>query len=207
MTRRSLISDLDAQVERPELRTFKFDPLERVLASRGRYVAAALTAVRAFIVSGAKPDMPNLASYAGYSATVRGALVWLGYPDPAASMERAREDDPELGELRDVMQQWAQFIGLNVEATAKALIRLAEERVRDENTGRESSEYARAELRDTLLVVAGGRVGIDTARFGRWLRSRKGRVVTLLHAGSPRRVRFEPSGLSTGTTRWRLRVL
>ena len=83
MTRRTLVCDLDAQLERPELRTFVFDPVERVLADRGRYVGAALTLVRAFVTSGAQADMPPLASYGDYSATVRGALVWLGKSDPA----------------------------------------------------------------------------------------------------------------------------
>ena len=35
MTRRGLIANLDAKVERPELREFSFDPIERVLADRG----------------------------------------------------------------------------------------------------------------------------------------------------------------------------
>jgi hypothetical protein len=35
MTRPTLLCDLDAEMERPELRTFKFDPVERVLSDRG----------------------------------------------------------------------------------------------------------------------------------------------------------------------------
>ena len=43
MTRRTLVSMLDAQVERPELRQFQFDPFLRVLGNRAAYVAACLT--------------------------------------------------------------------------------------------------------------------------------------------------------------------
>jgi putative DNA primase/helicase len=201
MTRRTLVSDLDAEMERPELRTFDFDPVERVLANRGKYVAAALTVVRAFVQSGKKPDIPPLASYGDYTNAVRGALVWLGKADPAESMERAREDDPELSALRAVMTQWTQQIGLNVAATAKVFIQKAELHQRDDETGRQLPEYLNPELRDALLSIAAGRMGIDSAKFGYWLRAKKGRITTLPEAG---RVRFEPAGVSHGSARWKL---
>jgi putative DNA primase/helicase len=208
MTRRTVVCDLDAQEERPELRTFAFDPVERVLADRGRYVAAALTIVRAFVISDAKPDLAPLASYADYSATVRGALVWLGRSDPVLSMEGAREDDPELSELLDVMAQWQQHIGLNTDSPAKAIIHLADLHKHDDETGRQLPDYANPDLRDTLLAVAHGRIGIDAGRFGKWLRSKKGRVVSLQLPHDQRaRVRFEARGLTQGVARWRLTSL
>jgi hypothetical protein len=137
------------------------------------------------------------------STTVRGALVWLGRPDPALSMEQARQDDPELGELRDVMTQWIRHIGLNVEAPAKTLLHKAELRQRDDETGRQLQELAYPDLRDALAAVAGGRGGIDAARFGRWMRGKKGRVVTLELPNSRReRVRFETRGETGGAARW-----
>jgi putative DNA primase/helicase len=203
MTRRTVVCDRDAEEERPELRTFAFDPVEQVLADRGRYVAAALTVVRAFVVSNEKPGLAPLASYADYSATVRGALVWLDKPDPVLSMEGARDDDPELGELREVMTQWQQHIGLNIETPAKALIHLADLHKHDDETGRQLPDYANPDLRDTLLAVAHGRVGIDAGRFGKWLRAKKGRVVTLqLPPYQRARVRFEARGLTQGVARW-----
>ena len=50
--RRAITTNLDPEVERPELRQFDFDPVERVLANRGEYIAAALTICRAYIVAG-----------------------------------------------------------------------------------------------------------------------------------------------------------
>ena len=47
MVRRAVVCTLDAGVERPELREFKFDPIDRVLQNRGAYVAACLTIARA----------------------------------------------------------------------------------------------------------------------------------------------------------------
>lgn len=205
MTRRTLICNLDAQMERPELRIFTFDPVQRVLVDRGRYVAAALTVVRAFVVSGECPDMAPLASYGDYTATVRGALVWLGRADPVASMERARADDPELEELRDVMTEWADRFGRHTEVTAKAVAKEAERRGADDETGCLLPEFANPGLRDALLVVAAGRGGIDTARLGRWLRARKGHIVAIRHHGSIIRVCFETRGETDGSARWQLR--
>ena len=205
MTRRTLLCDLDAQMERPELRAFKFDPVAQVLADRGRYVAAALTLVRAFMVSNASPKLTPLASYTDYTATVRGALVWLGKSDPAASMEQAREEDPELSELREIMMQWRKCIGLNVEVAAKAVTRQADQRILDQDTGRMLPDYANPELRDSLLAVAGTRGGIDNGRLGKWLRARKGRVVAAPE--TQEKLRFEARGMTAGMTRWRLSVV
>jgi len=53
MVRRAVICTLDARVERPELREFKFDPIDRVLQDRGPYVAGCLTISRAYKTAGA----------------------------------------------------------------------------------------------------------------------------------------------------------
>jgi hypothetical protein len=89
LCRRVLTVNLDTEVERPELRQFKFDPVERVLANRGVYIAAALTICRAYIVAGRPCMAPKLASFEGWSDTVRSALIWLGKADPVQSMENA----------------------------------------------------------------------------------------------------------------------
>lgn len=204
LTRRTLVCDLDAEMERPELRDFTFSPVERVLSDRGAYVAAALTVVRAFVISGDRPHIFPLASYEDYTATVRGALVWLGYPDPALSMERAREDDPDLSSLRAVMGQWLHHVGLNVETSCKTLAQSADMH-RHDDYGRMLPEYTHGELRDALLAIAPGRQGIDTVRLGKWLKSKKGRVVMMtLPDGQRVRMRFESGGATDGSVRWRL---
>jgi hypothetical protein len=73
-------------------------------------------------------------------------------------MERARDDDPELNELREVMAQWNLHVGLNVDGSAKALVQDAERRRYDEDTGRPLPDYANPELRDALLAIAGIRL-------------------------------------------------
>jgi putative DNA primase/helicase len=96
MTRRGLVANLDPKCERPELRTFGFDPVERVLDNRGAYIAAAITITRAYIAAGC-PNVCKtpLGSYAGWSRMVRSPLVWLGGADPVNSMDELRQEDPE----------------------------------------------------------------------------------------------------------------
>ena len=73
--------------------------------------------------------------------------------------------------------------------------------------GSELQDYANPDLRDTLMAVAGNRGAIDASRFGKWLRGKKGRVVTLPIHEERRRVRFEAHGLTDGAARWRLATL
>jgi hypothetical protein len=42
VVRRTLVADLDPQMERPELRKFEHDPIAAILADRGKYVSACL---------------------------------------------------------------------------------------------------------------------------------------------------------------------
>jgi putative DNA primase/helicase len=204
MVRRTLVCDLNAEMERPELRKFDFDPFRFVLDNRGKCIAEVLILVRAFLTSGDQPEMLPIASYSDWSRVARAPLVWLGMPDPVLSMEAARADDPELTELRDIMGLWHRHIGMGVEAPAKNLTKIAELRVTDD-TGRQLHEYTHPELHDALMAVAAGRNGVDGTKFGRWLGARKGRVVSLKVRGDVvERVRFEPAGATGGVSRWRL---
>jgi len=55
MVRRGFMCHLEALEERPELRAFERDTLKQVAADRGRYVAAGLTIIRAYLAAGAPP--------------------------------------------------------------------------------------------------------------------------------------------------------
>jgi putative DNA primase/helicase len=118
LTRRVITVNLDPQMERPELRQFNFDPIERVLAGRGKYIAAALTIGRAYVVAGRPDRLPRLASFEDWSDLVRSSLVWLGKADVVDSMENARAEDPERGELSDLLEAWAKVMGRHFQAPA-----------------------------------------------------------------------------------------
>ncbi len=57
--------------------------------------------LRAYFAAGRPNGAPRLASFEGWSDTVRSALIWLGKADPVASMELARAEDPERGDPAD----------------------------------------------------------------------------------------------------------
>jgi len=196
MTRRTLICSLDAGVERPELRTFDFDPLQQVLANRGLYLAACLTVVRAYIAAGYPISLPPLASYGVWSNTVRSALVWLGCDDPVVAMNTARDDDPELAALREVVTAWAQYLTVGMRYTAKSIVDEAESRSLDPDTGRQTDRFRFPELRDALLKIAGERGSINTKRLGNWLQGREGRIINGL------RVRRSKELHRTGVVVW-----
>ena len=58
LVRRTLTCNLDAKVERPELREFSFDPIARCIADRAAYIAAAITIARAYRAFGDASRLP-----------------------------------------------------------------------------------------------------------------------------------------------------
>lgn len=96
LTRRVLIGRLDSELERPELRAFRGDPVATVMRERGRYLAACLTVVRVYIVAGKPGRLPRLGSYGGLVRS--GALGrWYGSTVPTratALRRRARTTRP-----------------------------------------------------------------------------------------------------------------
>lgn len=104
MTRRVVQINPDPAVEMPATRSFaRPNLLANVKANRGRYVSAALTIVRAWIVAG-KPhtDCQAVGGYNAWSDHCRQPLLWLGQCDPARSLFDGIAEDPErvvLGRL------------------------------------------------------------------------------------------------------------
>src|SRR6516162_6492372 len=95
-TRRILRISLDAKQEKPEYRKFKRNPYLDVLRDRGRYLWAALTVVRAYIVAGKPNRLPWIGEpFSAWSDLVRSALVWLDYEDPFVTTEATRDNDPD----------------------------------------------------------------------------------------------------------------
>jgi putative DNA primase/helicase len=95
-TRRILRISLDAKQEKPEYRKFKANPYRDVLTNRGRYLWAALTVVRAYIVAGKPNRLPWIGEpFSAWSDLARSALVWLDYEDPFVTTEATRLNDPD----------------------------------------------------------------------------------------------------------------
>ncbi|KXV35721.1 topoisomerase [Gluconobacter thailandicus] len=177
MTRRTVICNLDAGVEQPELRQFAFNPIEAVMKDRGKYVAACLTVVQSYMLKGDPQTSPNLASFEVWSRTVRAALTWLGHEDPCDSMDEARADDPEMDEMRSLIGSLgdAMGIGRQFAKPLSEIERLANSHVTDPASG---MTLKFPELHDALGRIAGSPSGkINTRSLGRWFMNKKGRIV------------------------------
>jgi len=76
LVRRALTSHMDAKMERPESRTFDFDPVDRIKANRGKYLAAVFTIVRAYMAAGSPPmEAEAFGGFDGWSRMVRYPLI------------------------------------------------------------------------------------------------------------------------------------
>jgi hypothetical protein len=172
MVRRGLVCDLEALAERPELRLFRRDALTHARNNRARYVAAALTVTRAYLAAGAPQVCGPFGSYADWSRMVRSPLVWLGERDPILSMEKTREEDPELTHMREFFDLWPLYLRLDMAYTTARIIEIAGEQT--------SNNYNAPLLREFLLKVAarkGKESEISPERLGWWLRRISGRIV------------------------------
>jgi putative DNA primase/helicase len=173
LVRRTLTCNLDAKVERPELREFAFDPIARVHADRGSYIAAAITIARAYRAFGdTAAGYRPLAGYAAWSKMVREPLLWLGERDPVGSMELMRASDPKRAAAYELVRRWERRIGLGKVVSVRDIITVAN------HTKERSQSYRFPKFRSLLLEHAGMTKGdaIDPVRLGKWLHREHGRV-------------------------------
>jgi len=184
---------VDPKCERPELRKFNFCPLEETAKRRPELVIAALTILRAYHVAG-RPKQPNLnplGSFDEWSDWVRSALVWLGEPDPCLTMAAARDTDPELKQLRNLLGAWHELF-----PTAVTIKRAIEE-ARTYAGNNPDLQARRAALLEAMEAIAADRRGDINARvLGIWITRHKGRIVDGLC--------FEEDGVSHHTTLWKV---
>jgi putative DNA primase/helicase len=198
LIRRALMSTLDPECEKPENREFATeDPILILRRDRPKYVALALTMLRAFFCAGSpRPDgTASLGSFEAWSEMVRFCLIWLGEADPCETMEKVRRSDPILGTLAAVLDQWHCTIGPSLTNVNKVIAKACEQQ--DAYNG--SSQFLHPGLRDALLVVADDRGTINSKRLGKWLSKNQGRVAN--------HKRIVAGGLCDGVTMWKLDVL
>jgi hypothetical protein len=169
IVRRVVVCSLDANMERPELRKFTGNPVATVLADRGKYIAAVLTILRAYLCAGSPSTCDPFASFEEWSRLIRASLVWLDRADPVATTEKARSDDPTRGNLQAVVAAWQNIFGVGYDQriTAGKLVETAL-----------LAGEKEADLNKALTAVATrpGRNEIEPGQLGRWLGRNKGRV-------------------------------
>jgi len=167
MTRRCITIHLSPECEIPAARSFKRPELVRdVLRERGRYVSAALTIVRAWVVAGRlKAARKSLAGYGDWSDLCRQPLLWLGLADPTESVFEAMAEDPDRETLARILGAWQSVFG-----KTPAMVRHAVKQA-------SAFHDEHAELREVLHDIADERGEINRRRLGWWIRRHAGRIV------------------------------
>ncbi len=187
MIRRGITIHLNATEERPEQRKFKLRPDQVIIKERGKYVAAALTIVRAYLVSGDKVSVTPLASFEEWCRFCREPLIWLGYSDPIKSQDTAREDASSTDWRPD-------FIAYLYSAFAKEIA--ANQGFRTNQVTSHFNDLSQASdekvIQATLLksLVGDGRV-IDSQRLGTQLKHLVGKVCSYGPEDQRLKLRFD----------------
>lgn len=173
LTRRAVVSRLDAGVADPAAREFASDPVEDAIAQRSDLVVAALTIMRAYITA-SRPKQTGRAigGFEKWASVVRDALMWVGVADPVLSQAVLRSLDPKLDGLNNVFAQWATYFGSERMTVNEVITKATEDLFAN---GR--AEVLRRPLRDALVAVAGNNGNINPNSFGRWLLSNQGRII------------------------------
>jgi hypothetical protein len=123
--RRVVPIDLDPRCEHPEDRSgWRHENLRAyVRAERQRFVVAALTMLRAYVIAGEPGHgRPTKGSYEAWDRRVRGAIIWAGGADPLGGAQRIRhEGDEDLERMRDLLAAWHVRLGDQAHSIASAI--------------------------------------------------------------------------------------
>lgn len=168
MTRRCVVINIDPQCETPAARLFsRPNLLQEVLQERGKYVSAALTIIRTWIVAG-KPRTASkeLGGYTVWSDICRQPILWLGLPDPVEKVfEGMVEDQTELQRLLNAW--WGCFE--NSSKMLRDVTRYLADNYQDE---------AVLELKEVLAEIAGEKGGVlNNRKLGWWLKRNENKIV------------------------------
>jgi putative DNA primase/helicase len=182
LTRRTLLCQLDAGMERPELRSFKRNVLETARAERGPLVAAALTVLRAWHLARTAIGIEPLGSFEEWSFRIRQPLMWLDRIDPCESITTVRESDPSRSLLITVLEQWKLCLGFAGTHTIKQVIERA---------------LVDQDFFNAIVPVASTSQGtISNQRLGRWLSKNEGKIANGL--------KLQRAGLVNGFPLWQV---
>jgi len=177
---RTLVSRIDAFVERPEERTFRIADLPSYLtANRIRLVVASLTILRACHVAGRpKQNVKPWGGFDHWSREIREPLVWLGLPDPCATREKIIVSDPDRELTVELLRTWKAAFADRVMLVREIVVAAQEDQHK--------------ELKQALLMVAAKRDDsnqIDPRRLGNWCASKADRVIGGLRLITDRKIR------------------
>jgi hypothetical protein len=180
LTRRTLLCQLDADMERPETRKFQRRVDEVTRERRGELVAAALTILRGWHAAGTTIGVEPMGSFEEWSYRIRCPLLWLDRADPCDSIKTIRENDPLRSLLNAVLIQWKGTLGTADSFAVQQVIDRATQLAAGQSgiAGRPPIPPA-PDFYHALAAVAVARSGgtISNERLGRWLNNNNGKIV------------------------------
>jgi hypothetical protein len=221
--RRILTARIDARSDAPERRAFNLEPLSYCREHRQSMVAAALTLLRGFLGSGARRDTPErVGSFEVWDDMVRQTVIWIGkeklfadlkadtvaqpfFADPAVSMQRAKEENPERRLLISFLSsvkawrttQWSTHDAIE-EANSAA-------RASNFGTGSNVEGLALHEVLVEISSTANAKAGaINPRKVGNWLADQVGKRVPHLDANGKREgtMHLDRVGIRNGRLFW-----
>jgi putative DNA primase/helicase len=171
---RTVMSRLDPQLERPENRVFKANPIERVRADRGKYLGAVFTIVRAYKAAGCPPQEHKIvAGFEAWSRLVQQPLIWLGEADPYGGMDELRALDPKQEELLEVLEVLKKYFKANAPFTVADCRQRAEETEMRGSPPNTRWQHKRQDLREVMADRFGK---VNQRVFGRKLMRHRDRI-------------------------------
>lgn len=189
---RTLICRIDPRTEDPDTRTFSLDLHKWLPMHRAKLAAAAITIVKAFLLARPKIDAPNYGRFHEWQQLCRFPLMWLGCEDPCLSRERIREENPEIADLRNLLQSWFAVFG-NAPVSVSAAIEECERGVNNSD----EHDQNKVALLDAMRVVGARGNFVSNRRVGRFIAARRMRIIDGYY--------FDKDGLYDGIVRWRVR--
>ena len=187
--RRTMMCKMDVAEEQPEQRDFpKGDPINTVLADRGRYVADVLIIARAYLAhieaGGEKPEIRPYGSYPDWDRFVRQPLVWLDQADPLDSQKTLRADDPVKQRRTSIIEAWREAFPDNHAMTLAEVVRFATTPAADTQAYTDDDAVRAAkialqkveqEIKENLLntlreAFPAGRDSVNTVQMAAWMR-------------------------------------
>lgn len=169
LTRRVLEVRLDAQCERPAERRFDFDPIDEVRSQRGDYVMSCITILQAYAQADERVDVPPFGSFEQWSRMVREPLIWLGMPDPCASLRHLEDEDPERAALRAMLGAVGAVFGGDEWNVGDLFAAADQRRQADLVAGRVVTADARVALEVALRQVCERNGELNARACGKWL--------------------------------------
>ena len=180
LTTRFLPCRLDAKMEHPEHRAFKRNAKKFALERGPEIVTAGLTVLKAYSAADDKPEIMPW-RFNEWNQLIRGSLLWLGLPDPLASLAEMEKNDPERAGLGAVLKAWHEVFHDKAVSVKEAM---------DPDIGGQALSTA---VGNGVYVRRGA---VNNRAFGRWIMARKERRVEGL--------RFVKAGEDRNGMLWRV---